>query len=809
MLAVFAIVMMTMAISGAMRVFALSFAGGVLLLQGQAQLPDAVTVALAGAGFGLLWAFGRHRADGKAGEAGRAHVSWRFVRGFAAIGFAFMLGFAWAALRADWRLADELRNDLEGVDIELTGYVADLPQALDEGVRFRFELDKGAEGVPGNLLLSWYRPRGAAQPLPLVKPGERWRFTVRLKRPHGFYNPGGFDYEAWLLERELRATGHVRAGEQLPEAGAARPMDAVHRLRDAVRERFGAVLGDAPYGGILVALVIGDQRGIPPEQWESFRRTSVAHLVAISGMHITLIATVAGMALGGVWRRLPWLALRCPVRRAQALAAVLAGTGYALLAGMGIPVQRALVMLFVVAIALFRGRSILPSRVLALALLVVLVVDPWACLSAGFWLSFGAVAAIGFVLGGRQHGTIGWRAAVRVQLGISLALVPLLVLLFQSLPLLSPVANALAIPLVNFVITPLALLAALLPLDFLLHWGHMATALLMVWVEWLAAFEPGYWRQPAPPMWLGVLAMLAVAGAMLPRGAPGRLAALAVVVALLAWPPPRPAAGGFVVRVLDVGQGLAVHVQTAGHDLLFDTGPPYGARADAGGRVVLPYLQALGVGRLDGVVLSHDDSDHVGGARSIVAALSVEHWWSSGHAAVIADDAPLVSPCVSGMRWNWDGVEFAFLHPDGATPRPAGRRHDNDRSCVLRVANPGGVLLLLGDVESTGEQALLMRHGEAALAADVVVSGHHGSRSSSSAALVDATLPQAVIHSVGHRNSFGHPHPLVWARWADAGARNWRTDSQGAVEAVFAADAEAGVSLTAQRLREPRYWHGR
>ncbi|WP_083953638.1 DNA internalization-related competence protein ComEC/Rec2 [Thauera butanivorans] len=787
----------------------MSFAGGVVLLQGQAQLPDIAMIGLAAAVFASLWVIGRHFIGSKAGEVGRARAVWGFVRGSAAIGLAFVLGFGWAALRADWRLADELRGDLEGVDIELTGYVADLPQALDEGVRFRFEPDAAVEGVPGKLLLSWYRPRGSTEAPPAVKPGERWRFTVRLKRPHGFHNPGGFDYEAWLLERELRATGYVRSGARRLEAVDIRAMDAVHRLRDAVRERFTAVLGDAPHGGILVALVIGDQRGIPSEQWESFRRTGLSHLVAISGMHITLVATVMGAALGGVWRRLPWLVLRCPVRRVQALAAVLAGTGYALLAGMGIPVQRALIMLFVVAIAVYRGRSILPSRVLVLALLAVLVTDPWACLSAGFWLSFGAVAAIGFVLGGRQHGAIGWRAAVRVQLGISLALLPLLVLLFQALPLLSPVANALAIPLVNFVITPLALLAALLPLDFLLHWGHMATVLLMVWVEWLAAFEPGYWRQPAPPMWLGMLAMLAVAGAMLPRGTPGRLAALAVLAALLVWPPPRPEAGGFVVRVLDVGQGLAVHVQTASHDLLFDTGPPYGAHADAGSRVVLPYLQALGVRSLDGVVLSHDDSDHVGGARSIAGALDVERWWSSGEAAAIAGDVAMVTPCVSGMRWNWDGVEFAFLHPDGEAPRPAGGRHDNDRSCVLRVANPAGVLLLLGDVESAGEQAMLARHGEAALAADVVVSGHHGSRSSSSAALVDATLPQAVIHSVGHRNTFGHPHPQVWARWAAAGARNWRTDSQGAVEAVFAADADAGVGLRAQRLREPRYWHGR
>ncbi|MCM8565822.1 DNA internalization-related competence protein ComEC/Rec2 [Thauera linaloolentis] len=790
-----------------MRALVLCFAAGVVLLQGRESLPDAAMLGLPGAGLALVLLLFRARREHVA--AGRASAMRRLARGLALAGLAFILGFGWAALRADWRLADELRGELEGVDIGLTGFVAGLPQPLDEGVRFHFEPDGEVEGVPGKLLLSWYRARGTTQAPPVVKPGERWRFTVRLKRPHGFHNPGGFDYEAWLLERGLRATGYVRGGAQRLDADAAGPMDVVHRLRDAVRERFAAVLGDAPYAGILVALVIGEQRGIPPGQWEVFRRTGVAHLVAISGMHITLAAAIAGGSLGWIWRRIPGLVLRCPVRRAQALAAVLAGTGYALLAGLGIPVQRALIMLFVVAVALYRGRFILPSRVLALALLAVLVLDPWACLSAGFWLSFGAVAAIGFMLGGRRDAVGGWRAALRVQLGISLALLPLLVMLFQSLPLLSPLANAVAIPLVNFIITPFALLAALLPLDFLLQWGHQATALMMVFVEWLAAFEPGYWRQPAPPMWLGTLAMAAAAGALLPRGTPGRMAALVALAGLLAWPAPRPGAGAFVARVLDVGQGLAVHVQTEKHELMFDTGPPYGAHADAGARVVLPYLQALGVVRLDGVVLSHDDSDHVGGAGSIAAAMEVDRWWSSGKWALAAHTAAAAGPCLAGQRWRWDGVDFEFLHPAAEAPELAGKRHDNDRSCVLRVANAAGTLLLLGDVETTGEEAMLLRHGGEKLAADVVVSAHHGSRSSSSPALVDATLPQAVIHAVGHRNPFGHPHPEVWARWAGAGARNWRTDSQGAVEAWFPADADAGVSLTAQRLRAPRYWHGR
>ena len=799
-----------------MRSHALSFAAGVVLVQMQARLPEVLTLCLLALGLTLIAFLCARWVPSQGCDCARLLQTLRGVLVFALV---LSVGFGWAALRAHWRLADELRTDLEGVDVEVVGFVAELPQTMDDALRFRFDLDTGVDGVPRQLLLSWYPPRGSGSTLPTISAGERWRFVVRLKRPHGFYNPGGFDYEAWLLERGARATGHVRSGAQRLDAEFMRPMDAVHRLREAVRERFVGVLGDAPYSGILVALVIGDQRGIPPMQWEVFRRTGVAHLVAISGMHISLVAALVGGSLGWLWRRFPWLMLRCPVRKAQALAAVLAGTSYALLAGLGIPVQRALLMLLVVVIALYRGRAIVPSRVMALALVVVLAVDPWACLSGGFWLSFGAVAAIGFVLGGRRAAANAWVAALRIQLAVTLALIPLLVLLFQSLPLLSPLANAVAIPLVSFIVTPLVLLAAISQLEFPLLWAHQATAWMMQWLEWLAAFEPGYWRQSAPPLWLGVLAVLAVAGAMLPRGTPGRLAALAVVAGLLAWPAARPPSGSFVARVLDVGQGLAVHVQTAKHDLLFDTGPPFGAHADAGSRVVLPYLNALGVGGLDALVLSHDDSDHAGGANSIATALKVRRWWASDTGSVarrvVTAVAAPVHPCISGEHWVWDGVSFRFLHPGGETSVVPGKRHNNDQSCVLRIANASGALLLLGDVEAAGEAALRLRHGDAGLAADVLVSAHHGSRSSSSPVFVEATLPEAVIHSAGHRNAFGHPHPEVWARWAAAGARNWRTDSQGAIEVVFdaspeaGADSDAGVRLSAQRLRAPRYWHGR
>ncbi|PKO57642.1 MAG: DNA internalization-related competence protein ComEC/Rec2 [Betaproteobacteria bacterium HGW-Betaproteobacteria-19] len=720
-------------------------------------------------------------------------------------------GFLYAAACAQNRLSDALRGDLEGVDIRLTGVVSDLPQILGEGVRFVFQVERveapdlDASAVPQRILLSWYRARGTDAPLPVVTPGERWQFVVRLKRPHGGAVPGGFDYEAWLLEHNLRATGYVRdkAGATRIEEDVGGFMHAVHRLRSEIRQSFKAVLPEAPYTGVLIALAVGDQKAIGSEQWEIFRRTGVSHLVAISGLHVSLVALIAGGLCAMVWRRRPALVLRVPVRKAAAVAGLLAAAGYALLAGLGIPVQRALIMLGVLALAMLAGRETKPGQVLALALLCVLVMDPWAVLSAGFWLSFGAVGIILFVVGGRVGEMPGWLAAVRIQLAITLATIPALLLLFQSFSLVSPLANAVAIPLVSFVITPLALAAIAWPDAWLLVPAHGVVTLMMAWLEWLAGSGLALWQRPAPPAWMVICASAAVLVLLLPRATPGKLAAVCMIACLLLWQVPRPAVGAFQATVLDVGQGLAVHVQTAAHDLLFDTGPPYGATTDAGERVLVPYLGARGVSRIDRLILSHDDVDHVGGTRSVLAAVSTDHILAGEHVLTLRglEQWP-AAPCLADVAWEWDAVRFEVLAPSTELP---GARRSNDLSCVLRIRAEGGSLLLVGDIEARTEAFLVNGHGSG-LTSTAIVVAHHGSRSSSTADFVDAVMPQAAVFSVGHRNPFGHPHPVIWARWAEAGARNWRTDSQGSISLNFATD---GLVVESDREQRPRYWHGR
>ena len=832
-----------------MRMFAIAFLAGVCLVQTRAGLGAGWWLATAPASVLAFAGWGALRVAALEARGRDAKGGWRAPAGVALlVCAAFAIGAGWAAWRAELRLQDELAGTLEGVDILVRGRIADLPLARGEGWRFAFQLERdagsGPGGVPSRIQLSWYPERDASASLPAPRPGERWSFRVRLQRPHGFANPGGFDYEAWLLERGIRATGYVRGGAELLDAAPGSLMQRVHRLRGELRDAIHAALPEGRHAGLLVALAVGDRGGIPPEEWEVFRRTGVGHLVSISGLHVALVGLLCGGALGALWRRVPALALRWPVQKVHAVAALVGAGAYALLAGLEIPVQRAWVMLLVGVFALLFARTVAPSRVLALALLVVLAVDPWAVLSPGFWLSFGAVAVILATLGGRLRAARGWRAALRIQLAVSLALMPLLIAQFQSFPLVSPLANLVAVPLVSFVITPLVLLALPWPHGALLAPADVVAQWMMTALGWLADLPLAFLEQAAPPGWLVAGGLVAVALLLLPRATPGRLAAPLVLAGLLAWQPARPPAGGFVAQVLDVGQGLAVHVQTASHDLLFDAGPRYGSAADAGARVIIPYLRAAGVRRIDRLVLSHADADHVGGAGSLLAGLEV--------GAVLGAPGPLASPlvaarsdvssrvqrtalagaCVSGQSWVWDGVRFEVLNPlprnvpalpvRRGEPAPMAMRergggggsrrgieHDNDASCVLRVRAAGGSLLLTGDIGTRVEAALLAEHGEAGLHAEVVVSAHHGSRSSSSSAFVDALLPEHVVHAAGHRNAFGHPHPDVWARWSAAGARNWRTDVQGAIRIVAGADADAGVEVSAVRQQRQRYWHGR
>ena len=774
-----------------MRITLIAFCFGVWLLQQQATLPSVRWLGLLPLLSAAVWLprFSREVPD--------------TLRRLAVVLLGVALGFAWAAWRADLRLADRLPDHWQGVDLAVVGVVNDLPQADTRGERFVLDVERTLTPhgpVLHRIQLARYWPREGARN-PTVKAGERWQFTVRLKRPYGTHNPHGFDLEAWMLERDIAASGYVRENPspRRLDTQAATPAAWIAATRAAIRERIAATLDDTPYAGVIAALVVGDQRSIPHDQWRAFTRTGVNHLLSISGLHVTMIAALAGWAVAFGWRRWPRAAERLPARQAGLLAAVLAAYAYALLAGFQVPAQRTLFMLGVLALAFWGRREPRPFSALTWALFVVLLIDPWAVLSAGFWLSFGAMAAILWATFGRVGQTDKLRAWVTVQGAVTLALAPALLLLFQQVSLISPLANAVAIPVVSWLVTPLALLGVIVP-----PLWHVA-AWLMAWLGqgliWASELPWAVVSRPVPE---GEALLLAVTGTLwllLPRGFPMRAMGGLLWLPLIFPLRTSIAPDTFQADVIDVGQGTAILIRTAAHALLYDTGPAF-AGSDAGERIVVPYLRTLGIGKLSGVIVSHDDNDHSGGLRSVLRDIPTG-WLLHGlpTASPLLTVAPSPSHCHRGQHWQWDGVRFDILNPPVAAYTEPDRR-DNDYSCVLKVSRGSQSLLITGDAERRGELELLESGTD--ISATVLVAGHHGSRTSSLAEFVEQVHPRYGVFTVGYRNRFGHPHPQVVARFRALDSDILRSDSGGRISLTF---GEAGVVASEYRPSHRRYWH--
>ncbi|WP_228896717.1 DNA internalization-related competence protein ComEC/Rec2 [Pseudoduganella aquatica] len=823
-----------------MRCAILGFVGGAAWLQMLAALPTYPSAGLAAAVAAAL-------ALPAARRWLPARVSW--LRHFLAVLAGAAAGFFWAVLLAEAALAPELSKADEGRDITLIGTIANLPNRFEGGVRFNFaveQVERGAARVPPLVALSWYEGyRGEAVPIGEVQPGERWRLTVRLQRPHGNANPYGFDYELWLLEQGVRATGYVRQDgrNQRLATFVGSFGNVIEHCRAVLRERILRALKGKEYAGVIVALVVGDQRGIPQSDWLVFNRTGISHLISISGLHITMIAGLFALAASALWRRSFFtraqLPLLLPAQKVAALAGMLAALVYVLLAGFGVPAQRTLYMLAVVAVALWTDRLASVTHVLCLAAGVVVLLDPWAVMWPGFWLSFGAVATILYATVGRTEvhhgsgvavlaaGAAGngalpllqprraplsrrerWMAdlkmAARVQYAVTVGLVPLTMLLFAQVSVASPVANAVAIPVVSLLVTPLALAGAVLP-DLLaaplLNLAHGTVWLLAQALQWMSASRFAVWAAPTPPPWLFCWALFGTAWMLAPRGWPLRWLGIVTWLPLLAATPSHPADGAFRVTAFDVGQGMALLVETSGHRLLYDTGPAYAPDSNGGNRVILPYLRARGIGALDAMVVSHADADHSGGALAMLENMRIS-WTSTslpaGHPIVRA--SPRHVRCEAGQGWNWDGVLFEMLHPSAESYGHAGLK-PNARSCVLRVSAGGKAMLLAGDIEAAQEAELLLR-APASLPADVLLAPHHGSGTSSTPPFLAAVRPGAAIFQVGYRNRYHHPQPQVFERYRSLGIDRLRTDESGALTLEF------NGQLSVERYREanPRYW---
>lgn len=771
-----------------MTLFSISFVLGVYWLQQQATLPDSSLAFILLSLPLLAWLF-RQRAPA---------LNTLFI-----LLFSFGSGFFYAAWIAQQRLDFELPTAWQGRDIRLIGVVADMPKQHERGLSFRFDVESVSSPeatVPPHILLSTYQD--AKNPKLDFHAGERWQLTVRLKQPHGTSNPYTFDFEAWTLEQNIRAVGYVygKGDNNILNNSIKSISYEIERVREAVRAHFQRVLKDQPYVGVLCALTIGDQSGIPPAQWQVFTRTGVNHLMSISGLHITMLAGFAFMLVNLGWRRSTRLTLWLPARKAAALAGFLVALSYALLAGYGVPAQRTVYMLGTVALALWSSRNLAPSQLLTLALLVVTVLDPWAVLSPGFWLSFGAVALIFYISSHRLRPGHWLVEYTRVQWAMSIGLIPLLLALFQQLSLVSPLANAFAIPLVSFVVVPLSLLGAVLPLDSLLQFAHYSMSICYNTLNILNNLPLAVWTQHAPPPWTVLIGSCGVLWLLLPRGFPARWLGGIMLLPMFFIAPDLPAFGSLRMTIFDVGQGLAVALQTREHALLVDSGIDFSTDADSGSRILVPALRGLGVAQLDGLVLTHNDRDHTGGAASVLQAIPTQWLLSS-----LPADQPLLTilpdsrRCLAGQNWQWDGVKFEILHPEPDAYARAKVR-TNELVCVLRIQTGQNVILITGDIEKNSERRLVQTQADK-LAATVLLVPHHGSKTSSTAEFVQAVQPRYAVFSVGYRNSFHHPNADVYQRYADS--IRLRTDEEGAI--LLRVDNQI-IDVERYRQTHQRYW---
>ncbi len=701
-----------------------------------------------------------------------------------------LAGAAWFALHAHWQLAERLPAADDRLQATATFVIEDFPRRRGRAVTF---VARAADpGLPGRVRLNWYE----SQSTPRI--GELWRFTVVLRAPRGLANPGGFDYERWLFTRGIGATGYVRGdGRRLGEPGPGR----LAWWRSRLESRLASALPDGTGRGVMVALATGSRHRLDAASTELFQATGTSHLMAISGLHVGLVAGLV-FALAG---RLPGVG----GRDRAALLGLAAATAYGLLAGFATPVRRALLMLGTVVLAGRWRRPIGPATGLGLALIVVLVVQPLDCLTPGFALSFAAVAAILAIAGSDAAGAGGsagagrLRALASLQWRLWVLLAPLTLLFFDRVAWSAIPANLVAIPAFGLFVVPATLVGGAAaaaggvagrPGAWLLMLCHEVLDLLLAFLTWLATL-PGAGYQP-PGRGPVVIALVAIATLplLLPRGLPGRWIPVCLTLSLLLWRGSGITPGCVRADVLDVGQGLAVVLRTRNHAMLYDAGPAYASGSDAGERVVVPALRALGVQRLDLMMLSHADNDHAGGAGSVAAAVAVARVTSGEPGEVAGLDA---GACERGGRWSWDGIHFRVVWP------PAAGAAGNDSSCVLEVSAGERRLLLPGDIERDSERRLLAAGG--LRPADVVLMPHHGSSTSSTMPLVEAVTPGFAIATAGWRNRWGFPRPEVARRWQAGGARVISTGEYGALAVTLCSDGR-GPEITAHRQSRRRLW---
>ncbi|HTM63319.1 MAG TPA: DNA internalization-related competence protein ComEC/Rec2 [Gammaproteobacteria bacterium] len=763
-----------------MLIFALSFLLGDILLQLQSSYPVTFVIYLTAA-------------------AGTVCLCFAGNKGYLAL-TGLLLGFAWTAYCA---LSDEewnLNREWEGKPVLVTGFVRSLPIINTFGASFDFEVEKLKVNEitlnkSARIRLSW-------QDGNRIKVGDEYQFHARLKRIHGLRNPGGFDYEAYANMNHIRASGSVIAKMPVKYLGHDFLYMPVNQIRQVLQTRILEHLPTSDTSPWLLALMIGERSLAPQSHWQILRATGTNHLMAIAGLHIGLISGFIHLMVNFLWRKSVRLTGIYPAQLAAASAAISAAWLYSGIAGFSIPTERACLMVTFIIAALLMKRKLPSWHAWGSALIVVIIINPLSVLSESFWLSFGTIALIIFGMCGRlSPGGLWWKWG-RVQWVIGFGLIPLSLFFFQQASMVSVAANSIAIPWLGFTILPFCLLADVFLLispdiAILFLWiADKSLAALWIMLSWFAHIDFAVYSQSIPNLWLLMSTIFGCVILLLPSGAPGKSIGLIWLLPLMLYQHPVPYKNDYWLTILDVGQGLAVVVQTQHHTLLFDAGPKLGS-FDAGESVVIPYLNYQGIKSLDMMVISHGDNDHIGGAEYVQRNMKVKSILTS---AVEKFSRHSAMHCAFGTKWEWDGVTFQILYPFTGMIQIG-----NDSSCVLRIDNGRHRILLTGDIEKFAENQLLQNRN-ISLNANIIAAPHHGSKTSSQKKFLAAVRPNAVIFATGYKNRYHFPHPTVIQHYSEIGSVSYNTMETGAL--TFKLEKSKSIVFPKMyRYEYLHYWH--
>lgn len=716
---------------------------------------------------------------------------------------AFLIGLLWLLIVAQHKMQHYLPLALEGKTLLATGTIVSIPEYHAHQLRFNFLIKEIATKFPINyplrVRLSGYRYSHFYHP-PQLKKGEVWQFAIRLKRPRAFWNPGSVDYQAALFQQGIQATGYIvdRFPSHLIQSAAF--YYGIDHLREKLTRNIKKALNDYPLLGLISALTTGVRYDITEAQWKVMRGTGTNHLFAISGLHLAFISGIIYFITRFIYCRIPYATLFMPASQVSAGLTGIFAVFYSILAGFALPIQRALLMLLVFLAANLTRRHLPSGYAFNYALLIILVCSPFSILSASFWLSFMAVAFIFYAALGRIKSTKGWRSWVRTQYSVGLGLIPLSSLFFQQISWLSFIANAIAIPSVGFIILPLALIGGFATL-FIPSWGNglliLAERLLeLLWqlLTYSATLEWAQYTTFIVTPWILTASLLGVLLLLAPKGLPGRFLSMIYLLPLFFWKPEGPKQGEVWFNLLDVGQGLATVVRTQHHILVYDTGPH--RSFDAGRAVLVPFLQHDGIHRLDMLMVSHGDNDHIGGARTLLKQLPVTHIISSVPQKFLPQRAKF---CEANTRWQWDQVNFEVLYPPANTAY-----FGNNSSCVLKISNSKNSILLTGDIEKETED-YLVDHVSDQLASTVLVVPHHGSKTSSSIEFLNKVKPSIALFATGYRNQFKFPHDIVLQRYQRLGSMTYDTALDGMIMLKLNPNSNV-IQIESYHQKAQRFW---